>query len=96
VKKHAEPRADKTIPGATHDYARRLFVVLALGVLTLLAFSNSFQAGFVLDNKGLLLDPRIREVTPENIALIFGHTYWWPTGEAGLYRPFTTLSYLFN
>ena len=62
----------------------------------MLAFSNSFQSGFVLDNKGLLLDPRIREVTPENIALILKHTYWWPTGEAGLYRPFTTLSYLFN
>jgi hypothetical protein len=65
-------------------------------MLTLLAFSNSFQAGFVLDNKGLLFDPRIREWTPENIALILKHTYWWPTGEAGLYRPFTTLSYLFN
>ena len=62
----------------------------------MLAFSNSFQAGFVLDNKGLLLDPRIREFTPENFALILKHTYWWPTGEAGLYRPFTTLSYLFN
>ena len=62
----------------------------------MLAFSNSFQAGFILDNKGLLLDPRIREFTPENIALILKHTYWWPTGEAGLYRPFTTLSYLFN
>jgi tetratricopeptide (TPR) repeat protein len=70
--------------------------VLALTTLTLLAFSNSFQSGFVLDNKGLLLDPRIRAATPGNIALIFRHTYWWPTGEAGLYRPFTTLSYLFN
>jgi tetratricopeptide (TPR) repeat protein len=25
-----------------------------------------------------------------------GHTYWWPNGESGLYRPLTTLSYLFN
>jgi protein O-mannosyl-transferase len=64
--------------------------------LTLLAFSNSFQSGFILDNKGLLLDPRLRSATPENIALVLKHTYWWPTGEAGLYRPFTTLSYLFN
>ena len=71
-------------------------MILALGTLIVLAFSNSFQAGFTLDNKGLLLDPRIRELTPENIALILKHTYWWPTGEAGLYRPFTTLSYLFN
>ncbi len=69
---------------------------LALCVVTLLAYSNSFSSGFVLDNRGLLLDPRIREATPENFALIFRHTYWWPTGEAGLYRPLTTLSYLFN
>jgi tetratricopeptide (TPR) repeat protein len=65
--------------------------------LTFLAFSNSFSAGFVLDNKiHLLQDPRIRELTGQNIRLILQHTYWWPTGETGLYRPFTTLSYLFN
>jgi protein O-mannosyl-transferase len=70
--------------------------LVALCLLTLLAFANSFQSGFILDNKGLLLDPRIREATPENIGLMFGHTYWWPTAESGLYRPFTTLTYLFN
>ena len=68
----------------------------ALCLLTLLAFANSFRSGFILDNKGLLLDPRIREATPENITLILRHTYWWPTGESGLYRPFTTLTYLFD
>jgi tetratricopeptide (TPR) repeat protein len=74
-----------------------LLAAAALALLTFLAFSNSFSAGFILDNKGLLLlDPRIRELTIENLRLIFQHTYWWPTGEAGLYRPFTTLSYLFN
>ena len=26
----------------------------------------------------------------------FGHTYWWPYGESGLYQPLTALSYLFN
>jgi hypothetical protein len=69
----------------------------ALALLTFLAFANSFSAGFVLDNKvHLLQDPRIRELTGQNIRLILQHTYWWPTGETGLYRPFTTLSYLFN
>ena len=70
---------------------------LALISLTLLAYCNSFHGGFVLDNRGLLLnDTRIRELTASNLGLIFGHTYWWPNGESGLYRPFTTLSYLFN
>jgi tetratricopeptide (TPR) repeat protein len=73
------------------------FAAAALGLLTFLAFSNSFSTGFVLDSQSLLLqDPRIREFTSENIRLILQHTYWWPHGEAGLYRPFTTLSYLFN
>jgi hypothetical protein len=75
---------------------RYLFAALTLIAITLAAFSNSFESGFVLDNKGLLLDPRIRALTRGNIGLIFGHAYWWPAGEAGLYRPFTTLSYLFN
>ena len=70
---------------------------LLLLVLMLLAYSNSFGGGFVLDNRGLLInDERIRAATASNVGLIFGHTYWWPHGESGLYRPLTTLSYLFN
>jgi hypothetical protein len=69
----------------------------ALALLTFLAFSNSFSAGFILDSKALLLqDPRIRELTGGNIRLILQRTYWWPIAESGLYRPVTTLSYLFN
>ena len=76
---------------------RGLLSAASLALITLLAFSNSFSAGFTLDNKGLLLeDPRIRQLTPDNIDLILHHTYWWPRGESGLYRPFTTFSYLVN
>jgi protein O-mannosyl-transferase len=95
-KSGVRPPADKVIERPPSEYTRHALSALMLCVLTLLAYSNSFGGGLVLDNKVLLLDPRIREATPENIALIFQHTYWWPTGEAGLYRPFTTLSYLFN
>src|SRR5271157_5382817 len=74
-----------------------LAIVLALCALTLAVYSNSFDAGMILDNKGLLLqDPRIRAATGANLALIFSHSYSWPFGENGLYRPLTTLSYLFN
>jgi protein O-mannosyl-transferase len=72
-------------------------MALALGLLTLLAFSNSFSTGFTLDNQMLLLgDTRIQAASASNFALIVRHTYWWPNGESGLYRPFTTLSYLLN
>ncbi len=71
--------------------------VAALWVATLLAYSNCFSSGFVLDNRTLLLnDPRIQTASAENVALIAQHTYWWPNGESGLYRPLTTLSYLLN
>jgi tetratricopeptide (TPR) repeat protein len=70
---------------------------LALCILTALAYSNSFGAGFALDNKGLILDDaRVHEASMANVDLIVQHTYWWPRGESGLYRPFTTLSYLVN
>jgi hypothetical protein len=88
--------ADKAPGRSRRPDRRHLAVLIGLGALVALAFSNSFHSGFVLDNRGLLLDPRVREATRENLSLIFAHTYWWPTGEAGLYRPFTTLSYLFN
>ena len=76
---------------------RHLLTALALCLLTLLAFSNSFSTGFSLDNKALIVqDPRIQENTSHNIDLILQHSYWWPRGNSGLYRPVTTLSYLFN
>jgi hypothetical protein len=76
---------------------RQLLVTAALCFAVLIAYANSFQAEFTLDNKILLLqDPRIREAAAGNIGLIFQHTYWWPHGESYLYRPFSTLSYLFN
>ncbi|HUB33988.1 MAG TPA: hypothetical protein VMA31_13190 [Bryobacteraceae bacterium] len=63
----------------------------------LAAYSNTWLAGFALDNRPLILeDPRLRAATAGNLDLILNHTYWWPYAETGLYRPFTTLSFLFN
>lgn len=76
---------------------RHWLAMAALCLVTLLAYSNSFSAGFTFDNKGLLLqDPRIREASAQNFDQILQRTYWWPYGESGLYRPVTTLTYLFN
>jgi hypothetical protein len=75
----------------------RVLRIAGLLFLALIPYLNSFDCGFVLDNRGLILnDPRIREASAANFGLIVNHTYWWPNGESGLYRPFTTLSYLFN
>ena len=75
----------------------RITAFLALGLLALAAYSNSFGAGFPFDNRQLILqDARVHEASSANVDLILHHTYWWPYGESGLYRPVTTLSYLFN
>jgi hypothetical protein len=90
--------AAASVPGGPLDLRRHYFAaLLTLGVLTLLAFSNSFSTGFALDNQMLILgDTRVQTASAANVALIIQHTYWWPNGESGLYRPLTTLSYLFN
>lgn len=76
----------------------RLWIAASVLVIAaLLVWRNSIQSGFVFDNKTLLLeDTRIQKATRENVRLILHHTYWWPNEESGLYRPITTLSYLFN
>lgn len=68
----------------------------AILLATLVAYSNSFSLGFALDWAPILQDARIRELTLANLQDIFRHTYFWPHGEAGIYRPLTTLSWLFN
>lgn len=71
--------------------------LLAIAALTTLAYANAFQGGFVLDSLQLVVrDARVHAWTPNNLRLIVSHTYWWPLGESGLYRPVTTLSFLFN
>jgi protein O-mannosyl-transferase len=87
----------KPSPNSPNPKRRDLAAAAGLCLLTLLVFANSFGTGFPLDNKGLILDDaRVHAATQQNVSLIFGHSYWWPRGAAGLYRPFTTLSYLFN
>ena len=72
-------------------------VMLAVLGLTALTYSPIFRAGFVFDSKFLVLqDQRVHEWSTDNLRLIFAHSYWWPIGESGLYRPLTTLSILLN
>ena len=68
---------------------------MALCFIVLVAYSSAFQAGFVVDNTFILNDPRLHSLTSENVGLILQRSYWW-TAETGLYRPLTSLSYLFN
>lgn len=74
-----------------------LALAMALGVLGLAAYSNSFTAGFVIDSRAIILeDPRVRSTTLEGIRHIITEHYWWPNVTSDLYRPLTTLSFWFN
>jgi hypothetical protein len=71
-------------------------IVAALWALVLLANLNSFRDGFPFDNRAaIVMDERVHAATSENVHLILTQDYW-PKQPAGLYRPLTTLSYLFN
>ena len=71
--------------------------LLLLGVLALIAYSNSFAGGMVFDNAlAIRQDARVHAATAENIHLILTEEYWYKTSVTGLFRPLTTLSYLFN
>jgi protein O-mannosyl-transferase len=75
----------------------RLSIGAALCLLTLLAYSDSFTAGFTLDSAYIVLrDPRVLKVAAANLRQILSQDYWWPNFHSGLYRPLTTATFLFN
>jgi hypothetical protein len=71
--------------------------IAAVWLLALLAYSNYFQGALVFDNASIIgKDTRIREATVQNVRLILTENYWYGRFETNLYRPATTLSFLFN
>ena len=66
-------------------------------VLVLVVYSNSFSGVWVGDSGAIVTqDPRVQQVTPANLGLVFSQQYWYPTADSGVYRPFVTLSWMFN
>ncbi len=71
--------------------------LLAIWGLVLIAYSNSFQSGLVLDNTSIIgQDPRIRQATTQNVLSILEGGYRYNNPNVGLYRPLTTFSYMVN
>ena len=78
-------------------WRRHGWPLLAIWGLVLVAYCNSFQGTLVFDSAAVIeLDPRIQQVTLENIESILTGGYRYVSPTAGLYRPFTTFSYLLN
>ena len=76
---------------------RHALAILGFWAFALLAYSNSFRAGFVFDNeRAILRDSRVQAATAENARLILTQDYSYQNSSSGLYRPLTTFSYLLN
>jgi tetratricopeptide (TPR) repeat protein len=73
-----------------------VLIAAAIILAAWVAYSNSFQAPFLLDNEAIVLrDQRVHAFTPVQFHRILAGEYW-ETKPNGLYRPLTTISYLFN
>ena len=71
--------------------------IALLWALVFAAYSNSFDAGFVYDSESAILqDSRVHEANLHNVHRILTEGYWENQPATDLYRPLTTLSYLFN
>ena len=85
------------VGGTGRPWRRHGWPLLAIWGLALVAYSNSFQGALVFDSASVIgRDPRIRQATLENIETILTGGYRYDSATAGLYRPFTTFSYLLN
>jgi tetratricopeptide (TPR) repeat protein len=93
-----KPAAAPPPPAPTWPALRpHVWRVLCLWAVALGAYANSFGAGMTLDNATILLrDSRIQAATLANLRLIFSQEYWYGNATTNLYRPLTTLTYLFN
>ena len=84
-------------PSGAFQFRRHLPILLGLWGAVWLAYSNSFQAGLTFDNAiAIQQDARIQALTSANVRQIFTEEYWYPSMTTGLYRPLTTLSFLFS
>ena len=69
----------------------------ALWIAALVAYSNSFRAGLAFDSQRVILaDTRIQADTADNVRQIWTGDYYNGTGSSALYRPLTTLTFLWN
>jgi tetratricopeptide (TPR) repeat protein len=76
---------------------RHGLAAVLLAAAALVAYANSFDTGFVQDNKYIVVgDPRVQSLTAKNLGLIFSQTAQIVLAPTSLYRPLNTLSYLFN
>jgi protein O-mannosyl-transferase len=87
----------RVVQSGDRHWHRHAWRLLAIWILLLATYSNSFEAGLLFDNDlAILQDGRIHAATLQNVRSILTGGYWVHQPYSGLYRPLTTLSYLLN
>ncbi|HEV2446530.1 MAG TPA: hypothetical protein VGS58_11430, partial [Candidatus Sulfopaludibacter sp.] len=95
--KPSPPIPQRAPQKAPVDWKRHIYAVLAMWVLALAAYSNSFGGELAFDSKVVIGDdPRIRAATSKNVDEIWSKGYWYNNADTSLYRPLTTLTCLLN
>ena len=91
------PRISTTGAPASDAHKTQRYMVAALAAIAFVVYFNSLTAGFPLDSLfAAQQDARIQSATAENLKAIFTQDYWYPLFRSGLFRPVTTLTFLFN
>ncbi len=81
--------------GFGHPLLELAAALLAALVLTFTAFYPALDAGFVSDDLNAVVDNEWVAGTPDPVG-IFRHFSWWGEARSDLYRPATTLTFLWN
>lgn len=94
-KKRPEKVVAAAPPRARTPFDRRHALLGVVILIALFTYANSFRAPFLMDNAEILNDTRLHAATSENVDRILKGPYYQSV-ISGLYRPFTSLTYLYN
>ena len=96
--KEAEPvEAIIEVPPAPIAWRPHAWRVLALWIVALATYSNSFSGGLAFDNEiAIGRDTRVHAFNSKNLHLILNEELWYNSSTSGAYRPLFTFSLLVN
>ena len=100
--KGSKVRAEAVRPPVAAPAARpfrwpHVWRILALWALVGVAYSDSWRAGLIFDNAFVIgNDARVHVASLHNAGEILTGDYWYTRPTSGLYRPLTSLTYMWN
>lgn len=92
-----EPIIEQAAPAPVAAWRPHAWRVLAVWIIALATYSNSFGGGLAFDNEiAIGHDTRVHAFTSRNLHLILNEELWYNSSTSGAYRPLFTFSLLVN